>query len=560
VLQSLLWHDAFWESTFDSFLKQASHTKPKPIRQLLNALISALSQHDGGSQVVPIKARTLSRIVSALVQKSHAIPIKPAVLALGQLLAKRVVSFQELASCYAKAQCLSDAVAEDPDRMLIELSDCVLQLAISDELAPSVSPLILVLNSTYHDSPGLTPQVGSVAIASRLAESIISYYIRQPDSIDNLDRYILPSLLSQDFVFFKDFLEPLQSHRVFVQDKHVRPSVELGESHIHIILCTLSIGAQRGWVVLDDDKDSISTSTDNPTIFVPIAAVERWLACNSRKTRVGAWKLLQSTRTPTKRLPPKFFSLLRQCLPSYHADTDANFRSDLFGLMQRLIDRLRASSAVHAKYSNTAKVHTYAPRERRFLSWYASLLAADLRPTASYQRHICSLKCLGVLLRSGIDAKVSRSHWSKSALGDHSWPFTLDIVNRHHLQELLLDLTLDPFDDVRSLAASTLRIMPWSADTTQSIVLPALLKAETLAKRSSRADHADGVAHLHTIMFTQARNVYDVTDTGWGHRIRLVQKLVAQLDRTLLLISLNITAAIAGYPLHGIMLSIRYAL
>ena len=69
--------------------------------------------------------------------------------------------------------------------------------------------------------------------------------------------------------------------------------------------------------------------------------------------------------------------------------------------------------------------------------------------TASYQHHISAVKILLIMARSGLDNTVPRVYHSKAAtVGEALWPFQLSLMTPG-LRHLVLDLLLDPFDDVR---------------------------------------------------------------------------------------------------------------
>jgi len=195
----------------------------------------------------------------------------------------------------------------------------------------------------------------------------------------------------------------------------------------------------------------------------------------------------------------------------------------------------------------------------------------ELRPTASYQRHICALKCLGMLLRSGLDSSVSDTYWSKSALDHNPWPFSHNVVG-HDTRQLLLDLLLDPFDDVRSTTAFILTMTERKSKNVsdsvavasqetphgeQDILLTVLDAAERLSYNSGRADHGDGVAHLYTVLFDRAANDATRPQYWWETRLSVVQHLIEKLEKVLAILESNTAEAVSSHPLHGLLSSIR---
>jgi len=150
-------------------------------------------------------------------------------------------------------------------------------------------------------------------------------------------------------------------------------------------------------------------------------------------------------------------------------------------------------------------------------------------------------------------------------VGHAVWPTDFLVVSAK-TRDILLDLLLDPFDDVRATAASILRLSGSALQKPQDIgddhndLIPVLDAAKELSKRSGRADQADGVAHLYAILFDQARADTADSRSWFCSRYGIVDHLVSQVENILSLLETDSAKAVTNHPLHGVLSSIRYIL
>jgi len=280
---------------------------------------------------------------------------------------------------------------------------------------------------------------------------------------------------------------------------------------------------------------------------------------------------------------------LKRNLVHLHTDADANFRRELVGYIQKLFDRLRGSTATLAKTTTkasnsqtrlpipricfqdsgetrTSLVHDPLLEAFRFIVWYIRYIEGELRADASYQRRISALRALGVVLRSGLDPSVSYHQLSKKAQGQLQWMHQLQIPNLR-LCRSLLDLTMDPYDDIRDASISTLQLclesMPDGQRQTAIVGLPQFIsRAETSMLRTGRADHADCVARAYALYFSTCNLSSVATDSihhsGYASRISVLDGLNQQLKATLEVACRNLSEAVNGRPIHGTYAAIRF--
>lgn len=269
---------------------------------------------------------------------------------------------------------------------------------------------------------------------------------------------------------------------------------------------------------------------EQPTsaIFLQEAVLDRLLAHPSLPVKSSAFALLVSSQATTKPFSEVAFSLLKKHLAAFHADYDAKVRNEVLGHTKNLIKRAKNIITV-AQRSLSAPQPTgdgvrappkkkFGPeialkdpsqakevldRHTSFLRWYMQFLKCELLPTASYQRHITAVKAALLLLRVGKHAGATDDILDEDIAHLISSDFTW--------VRLLLDLLLDPFDDVRDSAATLLSLLaPKSGEAGQSrepnstVLLDVLrsfcLRAGRLADRTGRADHGDGAARSQGLL------------------------------------------------------------
>lgn len=243
-----------------------------------------------------------------------------------------------------------------------------------------------------------------------------------------------------------------------------------------------------------------------------------------------------------------------------------------------------------------------------FIAWYLEFLLGELIPTASYQRHITALKAAILLLHSGIDNSMSQP--IRHSGNATAWPFAIHFFTPGVVR-LVMDLLLDPFEDVRSTAADILRLaspacfddnidqtcfMPMHdvqrtkelanvTDTmttnasecadngddigrtsvekvasdkehnkhenkrTLGVLLDFIENAKALSRQTGRADYADGLARSFELLY----GLQPSTDTRTG----LVSQLIHDLEEKIQIAENNLGQAVLGAPIHGNFAALR---
>lgn len=329
-----------------------------------------------------------------------------------------------------------------------------------------------------------------------------------------------------------------------------------------------------------------------------------------------AFSVLVSSSSSIRPFSAVALSLLQRHMGILYADTDAKFRNEILSNTRHMIERLRGAIAFLTRELENMKLllsldasNGSAPREgnqelldeingllkmhERFILWYLEFLSGELIPTASYQRHITALKALAVFLRSGILEPDRNLSLPKASHNATTWPFTINFFTSGTMR-LLLDLVMDPFEDVRASAAVVLKFASRNdfrartttdnfkvlnhdlsevglngrrattrrtsnlqdpsnisssappighSTATPQVLLTFIDRAQDAARRTGRADYADGVARCYEVLYCLSSSM--------DARLKLFEDMVEQLQPKIELAEKDLTQAVSEAPVHG---------
>lgn len=576
-----LWqNERFWYHAFWIYLDQHHALNVKPSRLLLTSLTSALLKCQDKSVCDPEKARLLELLVQHIATPSENAPTRPAMQALAHWLSKNVVSVNDICSVF------DDGLIEKKGRpvpaSIQDVLNVVLHLAPYEDFASSAGSLAALLIQ----KAGITSQTpSSLAFdnhhASLWSHTILDILRQKPKSLEIFRLYVFPEIFQQDRPSFNAFLGQLGIQSILGGDQPLESSLPLPTLQCEeVLFCALSVGSKLGLVKIADASSvkSVELFLEKEVLCIPDVLLGNLLLRTSDAVRVAGLAMLTTSTTTTQPLSFGAMSALQRGLPFLHADADAGLRSELFSFIRHLMERIKAATATLSKppsktKKNKAKeildssstsidVSELITAHKSFIEWYVSFLKAELRPTASYQRHISALRCISIIVRSGVDARVSGSLHAKSSSAAVAWPFTLDVID-HQMTGLLIDLLLNAFDDVRSAAAEIMSLVDLGSH--QKIVagqtpmaVQILAQAEKRLVLSGRADHADGVAHLYSILFSQCSDLTSDRGQWWASKCGILEHLLHTVEQTIEIANADISKAVSNHPLHGLFISLRY--
>ena len=332
---------------------------------------------------------------------------------------------------------------------------------------------------------------------------------------------------------------------------------------------------------LDCLSKSISPLDVPEPLILKSETVGKFLLHRESSIRIAALSLLIVAPSPTKPLTSSAMAAIINGLPSVHAESDAHSRGVILSLTRKLILRLKGGILKdgvgfkpHYPSDDEWRQHSKPVFERdeseteAYVDRYVKFLHADLRPPASYQRHITALKALLLVLESGLDPLVDAS----VPKGEAQWKIPMDIFSPG-LFRSLTDLLIDPFDDVRATSLHILNIFPrsillnnlqLSSDASPErhmSLIHALSRAERLASNTSRADHADAVAHLYRLLFEKAETGgRNGQDPWWLTKLGLVNDILEKAEDKLSPSGALFNNSMRDAPLHGYLCALRYCI
>lgn len=317
--------------------------------------------------------------------------------------------------------------------------------------------------------------------------------------------------------------------------------------------------------------------TPNPlNVVLKSEIIGKFLLHREANIRVAALSLLITAFTTTKPMTTVATDAILRGLPSIHADSDSYSRSEIMSITRKLLVRLRSGikelephsqedSASDNKFANQSKSDQLT---KDFLTVYIIFLEQDLCVTASYARHITSLKALKLLLESGLDPLTDPS--LAKGDGQGHWKIQMELYD-DRLLRLLIDLLLDPFEEVRQTSLAIINLFPskillggglrtTELEPSTIMLLPeALARAEDIASNTSRADHADTVARIYHVLFSAAQSgaSFDHSPPWWATKISVVNTILAKLEERLGSSRGLFNSSMRDAPLHGYMSGLR---
>lgn len=616
TVRHVIWEDNVWMRLFEIFLERSDNAKAKSMKLVL-ILLSGMLLKNTSPQSIKLRDEAVLRFLDIIFKYQNHLKVKPALQGLAYFISKKVISVTQLID-------LQRSRAEDcpVSSTRLDLGQDLLRQFLRwippQDTATSSGHLVTnFLIQSRQQGTWMDDHLGSLPMwAQPLDDSIRA----SPEAIEEFKNYVFPEafrLSLEDYLCFLEYLRlsrhlgmklPLENKEI--STVNTRPDgVELS-----ILLAALQAGKEIG-LIKDVDYDIFrKIEVFEGALHVPDILFGRLMAHSLPTVRLASLSLLVSSAAITRPITRGTFKSLKRHLNHLHADTDANFRSELLSHLQRLFDRMRAATATLGKAlannraaqkllatrsSTNARGTELTPDELHraldahmdFILWYIRFLGIELRPTASYQRHVTALRALMIIMRSGLDPGVSLQSLSKQAQGELKWQHQMKILNPWLLRSLF-DLVLNPFDDVRNGAAAILKLEFERKDTAPATLEPLNLspishassalpdtnlkhlrmpsvirfiqRAERLMLRTGRADHADGVARWYELLFSQCANhaspelESETHNAWWGTKLNLFHHLIEKLEETIEIARGNLSLAVNGYPVHGLFASLRY--
>lgn len=613
-----------WLSTLRVYWARFEEGKLKPMRQILTTLTKILKDHPQRDVAEFISQEVVDEVTANLVLADNRSRLKACISSLEFFLRKGAISMTSFLSA------VGNWLTKNYDRWAPVLKhDCselsipttkFLNLTMQSGSSPggiqsSIGQIFTIALLRHALNPDLTPTAGSLIttlhrLLKKLSETDPTHFHDSQDvctfwvaplkyimlhnlsALEPISDHVLYPLFHTDHGAFRSFIKTLPI-QVFLLSGNV-PDVSSDE--FTLLFSTLQVAKEIGLVHEDrvfpqnlfvfndlfiantflglDNKCTDSTAS----VVLDSRRIGVFIGHQDSTIRISALSLLIMAPSTTK--PPASGTLeaLRDNLPFIHPDPDSRTRGEILGLVRKLVIRLRGGMSVSQKtIKRTDTIDRNAivtvEDQHSFLQWYVGFLQSELRPTASYQRHISALKALDLLLRSGMDKRIQATNLSKLGQDQVPWVRSTEIFSPS-LFKALVDLFIDPFDEVRETSLSILSLFPAEFIRSTQIctgnnselsfsfqLSQALSRAEELASCTSRADHADTVARLLLLLFTVADNEEKTRIHKWyQNKSGIMETILSKLEQKLSGSKGLFSATMRDQPFHGYISALRFVL
>ncbi|KAJ5550352.1 Armadillo-like helical [Penicillium sp. DV-2018c] len=583
-----------WLSIFEICLHRYEDAKPKPIKKLLLSIIAILAKSHQGATRAALQTAVIEAIIPSIVLGEPQSQLKASLVFLESFIRRDAILPSEfiplmrqwLLENHTK---WTTSFANDHEDLSLGDSNPTFDVAsgnLSNEVAVRIFVLGLLIqtnNRTMAVAAGnvlsillqkLKPETSPDELSAIWVTPVRRMVLQNMETLEDISNRLLQPLFAVDPHGFKIFLDTLPVKSLLNGDMTDAP-----EAEYMVLFAALQIGKKINLVHEDYIFNFGKAKLDkNEVLIIKSDVIGNFLLHSEANIRIAALSLLITAFSTIKPFTVGATKAILRGLPSMHAESDAHTRGEILSLTRKFLVRLKGGVVRDEEAISTTKEtpnkpgsgHTRNETETKdFLSAYLKMLGHDLRLAASYPRHITALKALKLLLDSGLDPRIDFKLQKSEA--ENYWKVQVEVFDTKLLR-LLIDLLLDPFEEVRDISLSILRMCPREVllnglenNTDQQSALgmrltDAIARAENLASNTSRADHADTVARLYHIIFCAALPARSGqhAPNWWTTKASVVDTILNKLEERLLNSKSLFNSVTREAPLHGYTSGLRY--
>ncbi|KAF4266943.1 hypothetical protein KXV68_002181 [Aspergillus fumigatus] len=590
-----------WLSAFELFITRFEDAKPKSMKQVLTSLVKLLAQSRQEPSCHLIQVGLVDAILPSIILGEPRAPLKAFLVSLEIITRKNAILPHELISmlqvwlsknsekwipilqedCKALSMDVGVLLLSDEDSCntkRVESRGLAVQILLlgllnqakNPELASSAGDTIAAFFQKLKSDLGLAED--NRALLSVWIPPVRYMVLQNLDNLEPMSNYVLQPLFHNDPSGFRSFLDSLPLKNVLAGDM-----ADAALPELTVLFASLQVAKKAGLV--DEDYGPSKQGT-GMKLSLPGEIIGQFLFHREFSIRIAALSLLIAAPATTKPLSSTAIRAILRGLPSMHAESDSYSRGEIISLLRKLIVRLKGGilenqdgpvqEELSTNKTQQAKSGRSDSETRACVSTYIGFLKTDMRPTASYPRHIMALKTLNLFLQSGLDPRVNLVRRANMEEDKVRWKVNIEVFDPS-LIRLLVDLLLDPFEEVRATSLTILNMAPrdmllggllQSADRSSAMplrLIDALTKAEQLASNTSRADHADTVARLYHIIFYATAETHSGGGSQWWETKKgVVDLLLTKLEGKVSNPGGLFTTSMRDAPLHGYVSALRY--
>ncbi|KAI1268651.1 hypothetical protein F5Y18DRAFT_376294 [Xylariaceae sp. FL1019] len=574
VLKDFAFSEVTVRRLFDFFIEWNEQDAHRSMRLVLDYVVLAIKLNPDPAIGSSIRTNILNDTISVITLEASKPSTKSSMIALDHLIATKVVYLSEVLSHY---QTLTEDVLRHDAGWDTFVSRVFAWMDSQNVWTAAGKLLATILTQPWYEDGSDTkhnPDAWHDFISKALQTNL--------DLLEPIKVYLLMPLCRADPVATLAYIDMLtKTQKLTANDTH--------GWNLDAMLWVAMLEAGKKTGIVSDPVNGTAKRV-NVTHQLPAGVIDIVLCHQSTEARASGLSILLASPSTSKPFALETLKLLRRHLPSFYQDCDPKIRYEVLGHSRNMIQRLHAAidalrrdlgrlskkSKTHTKpgsdtdlasseadatpnlavpdgKEDKAKTLSNILREHEeFTAWYIWFLKDELTPTASYQRHITSLKAMSYFLKSALNPSdaTSATRWPGILMINSDW-------FRH-----VLDLIMDPYDDVREIAASL--IMQVQCGPTMSGPPEIQLqnstpyqelqgfchRANELAQKTARADHCDGAARCQELL------------CRWSSKFELAAKvpesILDDLERKLCAAEENLATAVLHAPVHGDFASLRY--
>ncbi|RYP58547.1 hypothetical protein DL769_008921 [Monosporascus sp. CRB-8-3] len=572
VLRALAFSEDTAVRLFDFFVEWNEKDSHRSMKLILDFLAHSISKNPTPETGLAIKTRILRDTVTIITRQSSKPSVKSAITYLDYIILKNLAYLSDVLEIYRGVHELPSHQVVTWDGFISKLFNW-LELHNVSSVAGNLLVTIFTTPWREGENTRFYPDSWHKFIYGALQANL--------ELLEPVKLYVFVPLFRVDRSESLKYLNNLSSLQSLTSHENTGWDV-----NSMLWLAMLEVGKKVGVV---GEPGIIFKPEPGTVAQLSVDTLETVLGHESIDARTAAVSILIASPSTTKPYTNEALELLRKHLPSFYADTDPKFRYDVLGNSRSMIGRIQgALEALRRDHGRAVKkldkangqkasaheppvfiesseapkqadpqevakgLYTALDQHKRFVCWYMDFLKNELVPTASYQRHVTALKAMHFVLKSALSRQVKdlqvRDH--RGAFTDCTW------------LRCVLDLVLDPFDDVREAAASLIMFLAHDKLAPPETPIVGLRRpvveelqafcrgAEELARKTARADHSDGVARSYEVLWRW-------TADGKS-QLYIIETIVSDLEERLNAAEQDLASAVLQAPVHGGFASLRY--
>ncbi|RMZ82202.1 hypothetical protein DV738_g1752, partial [Chaetothyriales sp. CBS 135597] len=483
---------AVWNAAYSAVQKIFDKGKTKPGLQLLETLCLVLNQQPDPLVASHLLHEAVKGLIKTIFVGGLQHNVKVACIGLSCFL-RRTDIVRDLAALVAKS--LSEvrlSWAKTLHRYHLPNQD---QEDHDDDDKSALGSLILAL---YITISGLDARSAAVKLLKLLCSSLDK--IKPPRWGLELSAVLFAAFVAWNPDMLADFAENVlpiildtrQSWDTFeVLCRPARPKSEVDaepDATLVLYLIVLRVGRLKAYIDHDDVVTCLWKTHlfSSPSFIAPDEQKKYWIYLTLFKSanpihRIQAYNLATTSSSSRDTVSVWALPFLAQGLKYLYDDNDSYQRGEILSITRRFFRKLDTCLAGQDEppTQNNILDPTFVPVCQSFFRELQEFLKRELDPAVSYPRHILALETLRILL-----SLPSIRHFDKASL-----------------LHPLLNLILDPFEDVREVSAGLCNTL---LTDSPSLRLQVDLwkisgRVQLLSAKTCRHDHADAAARFYAL-------------------------------------------------------------